>query len=38
MAFEAALAIAEAYGDQTERDYRELVKAHKSGRIQAVLA
>jgi hypothetical protein len=39
MVFEAALAtFAEAYADQTERDYGELVDAHKSGRIQAVLA
>jgi uncharacterized protein (DUF2252 family) len=39
MAFEEALAtFADAYADQTERDYRELVKAQKSGRIQAVLA
>jgi uncharacterized protein (DUF2252 family) len=39
MAFEEALAkFAEAYADQTERDYRELVAAHTSGRIQAVFA
>jgi hypothetical protein len=39
MAFEEALApLAEAYADQTERDCAELVAAHKSGRIQAVLA
>ena len=36
LAFEEALAtFAEAYAGQTERDYRELVEAHKSGRIQA---
>jgi uncharacterized Ntn-hydrolase superfamily protein len=27
---------AEAYGDQTERDYARLVKAIKSGRVQAI--
>ena len=39
VAFEEAVAtFAEAYADQTERDYAELVAAHKSGRIQALLA
>jgi hypothetical protein len=28
---------AEAYGDQTERDHRELVKAIKSGRVKAAV-
>jgi uncharacterized protein (DUF2252 family) len=38
VAFEEALAtFAEAYADQSERDYAELVAAHKSGRIQAQL-
>ena len=27
---------AEAYGDQTERDHAELVKAIKAGRVKAV--
>jgi hypothetical protein len=27
---------AEAYGDQTERDHAELVKAIESGRVKAV--
>jgi hypothetical protein len=35
---EALASFAEAYADQTERDYSELVAAHKSGRIQAVVA
>jgi hypothetical protein len=34
---EALASFAEAYADQTERDYHELVAAHRSGRIQAVL-
>ena len=29
---------AEAYGDQTERDHAELVKAIKAGRVKAVTA
>ena len=38
VAFEEALAtFAEAYADQTERDYADLVAAHKSGKIQALL-
>jgi uncharacterized protein (DUF2252 family) len=38
VAFEEALAsFAQAYADQTERDYVELAAAQKSGRIQAVL-
>lgn len=37
MAFDQALAsFAEAYANQSERDYRDLLEAHKSGRIQAV--
>ena len=28
---------AESYGDQTERDHAELVKAIKAGRVKAVL-
>jgi uncharacterized protein (DUF2252 family) len=36
--FDEALArFAEAYADQTERDYRALVEAYKSGRIQAIV-
>jgi hypothetical protein len=36
--FDEALArFGEAYADQSERDYRALVAAHRSGRIQAVL-
>jgi uncharacterized protein (DUF2252 family) len=34
---EALASFAEAYADQTERDYHELVAAHRSGRIRAVL-
>lgn len=35
--FDRALAqFAEAYGDQTERDHGELVKAIKAGHIEAV--
>ena len=32
----ALAAFAEAYGDQTERDHADLVKAIKSGRVQAI--
>jgi Uncharacterized protein conserved in bacteria (DUF2252)/DDE domain len=32
---EALASFAEAYADQSERDYHELVAAHRSGRIQA---
>jgi uncharacterized protein (DUF2252 family) len=39
VAFEEALAtFAEAYADQSERDYSKLVEARRNGRIQAVLA
>ncbi len=34
---EALASFGEAYADQTERDHRELVAAHASGRIRAVL-
>ena len=35
--YDAAIAEwAEAYGDQTERDHATLVKAIKSGRVQAI--
>jgi uncharacterized protein (DUF2252 family) len=34
---EALASFAEAYADQSERDYQELVQAHHDGRIQAVL-
>jgi hypothetical protein len=33
---ESLVRFAEAYADQTERDYAMLVAAHKAGRIQAV--
>ena len=33
---ESLVRFAEAYADQTERDYAVLVAAHKAGRIQAV--
>ena len=33
----ALVDFAEAYGDQTERDHAELVKAIKAGRVKAVV-
>src|SRR3954447_17622489 len=35
---QALASFAEAYADQSEHDYRELVEAQKSGRIQTILA